>query len=115
LSEAHDGPAYYILFLQGKLLALELLVKVLQNPQHTWSCVRDEFARHLRQPICITLLRNCSATDAAAFQLAIKLLVAVMSKLKLRRVLKVGLMAGGSNVQAQAQEGVEGRIDGWWQ
>ena len=89
------SPLIRPLLCQGKLLALELLVKVLQNPQHAWGCVRDEFARQLRQPLCITLLRNCQATDSAAFQLAIKLLVAVMSKAKLRKVLKVGACAQG--------------------
>lgn len=78
---------------QGKLLALELLVKVLQNPQHRWENVRDAFMHHLRQPLCITLLRNCLATDPAAFQLAIKLLLAVMTQPKLRRGLKAELGA----------------------
>lgn len=54
--------------LQGKLLALELLVKVLQNPQHHWANTRPGFARHLSHPLCLTLLRNCTAADASAFQ-----------------------------------------------
>ncbi|KAG1671977.1 hypothetical protein FOA52_013349 [Chlamydomonas sp. UWO 241] len=78
---------------QGKLLALELITKVLHNPQHSWVHVRDEFCRHLRQPLCITLLRNCSTTDAPAFALAIKLLVTVMMKRKLRTMLKAELGA----------------------
>ncbi|KAJ9527457.1 hypothetical protein QJQ45_025726 [Haematococcus lacustris] len=78
---------------QGKLLALELLVKVFQNPQHRWENVRDALTHHLRHPLCITLLRNCASTDTAAFQLAIKLLLAVMLQPKLRRGLKPELGA----------------------
>lgn len=78
---------------QGKLLALELLAKVLANPQHCWDAVRDEFCRHLTQPLAITLLRNCSAADGATFQLAIRLLVTIMLKSKLRRLLKAELGA----------------------
>ncbi len=78
---------------QGKLLALELLVKVLQNPQHRWENVRDAFTRHLRQPLCITLLRNWAATDPSAFQLAIKLLLSIMMQPRLRAGLKAELGA----------------------
>ncbi len=74
-------------------MALELLVKVLQNPQHQWGNVRDAFARHLRAPLCITLLRNWAASDAAAFHLALKLLLAIMQQPKLRSGLKAELGA----------------------
>eukprot|EP00798_Chlamydomonas_sp_ICE-L_P008680 gene8680-34127_t len=67
---------------QGKLLSLELLVK---NPQHSWGNVRDDFCRALRPPLCITLLRNCAASDPSAFQLATKLLSAVLLQPKLRK------------------------------
>ena len=89
---------------------------MLQNPQHAWGCVRDEFAAQLRQPLCITLLRNCAATDAAAFQLAIKLLTAVMTKPKLRRVLKVGSKGGRRGGErgevGRWRDGKEGKGEG---
>jgi hypothetical protein len=66
---------------------------VLQNPQHRWENVREELTRHLRQPLCITLLRNCAAADPAAFQLAIKLLFAIMMQPRLRQNLKAELGA----------------------
>ncbi|KAG2495708.1 hypothetical protein HYH03_006308 [Edaphochlamys debaryana] len=77
----------------GKLLALELVVKVLQNPIHNWENVRDDFVRHLHQPVCLALLRNCSPADPAAFALAVRLLTAVLMQPKLRRGLKAELGA----------------------
>lgn len=56
---------------QGKLLALELLVKVVQNPQHRWSAVRPGLTAHLRRPLCLALLRNCAAAEPAPFQVRI--------------------------------------------
>ncbi|GLI68912.1 hypothetical protein VaNZ11_013463 [Volvox africanus] len=77
----------------GKLLALELVVKVLQNPIHCWDNVRDEFVRHLHRPLCLMLLRNCSPSEATAFQLALKLLTALLLQPKLRKGLKAELGA----------------------
>lgn len=44
---------------KGKLLSLDLLLRVLSNPMHDWSHVRPVFAAELRQPLCVALLRNC--------------------------------------------------------
>ncbi|KXZ56613.1 hypothetical protein GPECTOR_1g552 [Gonium pectorale] len=77
----------------GKLLALELVVKVLQNPSHCWDNVRDELVRHLHQPLCLALLRNASPAEPAAFGLAVKLLSAVLLQPKLRKGLKAELGA----------------------
>ena len=44
---------------KGKLLALDLLLRVLSNPMHDWAHVRPLFAGELRQPLCVALLRNC--------------------------------------------------------
>lgn len=44
---------------KGKLLALDLLLRVLSNPMHDWGHVRPLFAAELRQPLCVALLRNC--------------------------------------------------------
>lgn len=35
---------------QGKLLALELLVRVFENPLHTWQNVRPQVSHLLGQP-----------------------------------------------------------------
>lgn len=70
-----------------------MLVKVLQNPQHRWDNVRDAFTRHLRQPLCTTLLRNWATSDPASFQLAVKLLLSIMMQPKLRCGLKAELGA----------------------
>lgn len=78
---------------QGKLLALELLVKVVQNPQHCWDHVRETFCRHLRQPLCLALIKNCAATDPVAQQLTIKLLAAIMCLPRLRHGLRAELGA----------------------
>eukprot|EP00198_Chlamydomonas_reinhardtii_P013970 XP_001703307.1 SEC7/BIG-like ARF-GEF [Chlamydomonas reinhardtii] len=73
----------------GKLLALELVVKVIQNPMHNWENVREEFARHMHQPLCLALLRNCSPAEPAAFNWALRLLTAVLLQPKLRKGLKL--------------------------
>ncbi len=78
---------------QGKLLALELLSKVLQNPVHAWDHVREPFCRHLRQPLCLALLRNCAASDPTAFQLAVALLGAILTLPRLRLGLRAELGA----------------------
>ncbi|GFR41199.1 hypothetical protein Agub_g1869, partial [Astrephomene gubernaculifera] len=78
----------------GKLLALELVVKVLQNPiHHGWENVREEFVRPLHQPLCLALLRNSSPADPPAFGLALRLLTALLMLPKLRRGLKAELGA----------------------
>ncbi len=60
----------------------------------SWENVREEFVRHLHQPVCLALLRNCSPSDPAAFALAVKLLTSILMQPKLRRGLKV--RAGGA-------------------
>ena len=93
---------------QGKLLSLELLLKVLLNPQHSWDHVRDVFFRHLRQPLCVALLRNSSpspsphlsspssqgagqdpSSASEAFHFSLKLLIAIMLKPRIRSVASV--------------------------
>jgi hypothetical protein len=46
--------------IQGKLLALELLVKVLHNPQHRWDNVRSSFT------LCLRQVRACVAVMAVS-------------------------------------------------
>lgn len=77
----------------GKLLALDLLVKVLHHPGHTWSHVRPEFCEQLRQPLCLALLRNCMSPYDEAFTAATKLFTAVLLQPKLRGGLKAELGA----------------------
>jgi len=48
---------------QGKLLALELLVKVFENPSHRWENVRVAFCEQLRFPLCLVLIRNCNPLE----------------------------------------------------
>lgn len=78
---------------QGKLLALEMLGRVLGNPQHSWSHISELFCRHLRQPLCLALLRNCAANDPAAYALAVRLLSAILSLSRLRLGLRAELGA----------------------
>ena len=47
----------------GKLLALELLVKVFENPGHRWENVRVAFCEQLRFPLCLVLIRNCNPAE----------------------------------------------------
>jgi hypothetical protein len=78
---------------QGKLLALEMLGRVLGNPQHSWAHVSELFCRHLRRPLCLALLRNCATNDAAAYALAVRLLAAILSLPRLRLGLRAELGA----------------------
>lgn len=78
---------------QGKLLALEMLGRVLGNPQHTWNHVSEPFCRHLRQPLCLALLRNCAANDPGAYALAVRLLAAILALPRLRLGLRAELGA----------------------
>lgn len=78
---------------QGKLLALEMLAKVLSNPLHFWDHVREPFCRQLRQPLCMALLRNCANNDPAAFDLAVRLLSSILSLPRLRLGLRAELGA----------------------
>lgn len=55
----------------------------------SWENVREEFARHMHQPLCLALLRNCSPAEPAAFNWALRLLTAVLLQPKLRKGLKV--------------------------
>ncbi|GMH39854.1 hypothetical protein BSKO_07758 [Bryopsis sp. KO-2023] len=78
---------------QGKLLALELLVKVFENSGHKWDNVRLEFCEQLRLPLCLVLVRNCSPSEAKAFQFAVRLFCAIMLQPQLRLGLKAELGA----------------------
>ncbi|KAK9804748.1 hypothetical protein WJX72_003264 [[Myrmecia] bisecta] len=77
----------------GKLLALELLVRVLDSPQQTWVNVRSEFCEQLRQPLCLALLRNCMSPFDEAFAAATRLFNATLLQAKLRNGLKAELGA----------------------
>ncbi|KAL4853786.1 Brefeldin A-inhibited guanine nucleotide-exchange protein 3 [Chlorella vulgaris] len=78
---------------QGKLLALDLLVRVLTNPTHDWSHMRPEFAAELRHPLCLVLLRNCTSPYELAGTAAVRLFEAILSAQKLRAGLKAELGA----------------------
>jgi brefeldin A-inhibited guanine nucleotide-exchange protein len=78
---------------QGKLLALEMLGRVLGNPQHSWSHVSEVFCRHLRQPLCLALLRNCATNDPAAYALAVQLLASILALPRLRLGLRAEIGA----------------------
>jgi hypothetical protein len=72
----------------GKLLALDMLVKVLTNPVHDWSQVRREFSHQLRQPLCLALLRNCMSPYDQAVDAAVSILTAIVASPRLREFLK---------------------------
>ncbi len=72
----------------GKLLALDMLVKVLTNPVHDWSQVRREFSHQLRQPLCLALLRNCMSPYDQAVDAAVSILTAIIASPRLREFLK---------------------------
>ena len=78
---------------QGKLLALEMLAKVLCNPLHAWDHVREPFCKQLRQPLCLALLRNCANNDPVAFALAARLLASILALPRLRLGLRAELGA----------------------
>lgn len=63
---------------QGKLLALDLIVKVLESPQQHWDNIRAEFSEQLRQPLCLALLRNCISPYDEAYALATRLFTAII-------------------------------------
>ena len=77
----------------GKLLALDVLVKVLTNPAHDWSQVRREFSQQLRQPLCLSLLRNCISPYDEAIQAAVSILTAIITVQRLREFLKAEIGA----------------------
>jgi hypothetical protein len=89
--ESHGAPDSVLN--QGKLLALEMVGRVLGNPQHAWNHVGELFCRHLRQPLCLVLLRNCAAADPAAYALAVRLLGSILSLPRLRLGLRAELGA----------------------
>ena len=63
---------------QGKLLALDLIVKVLESPQQQWPNIRPEFSEQMRQPLCLALLRNCLSPYDEAYTLATRLFTAII-------------------------------------
>lgn len=77
----------------GKLLALDILVKVLTNPMHDWLHMRPVFTTQLRQPLCLALLRNCSSQQDAAMEASAKILSALLSAKSLREGLKAEIGA----------------------
>lgn len=72
----------------GKLLALEMLVRVFTNPAHDWSQIRREFSQQLRQPLCLALLRNCMSPYDAAVDAAVTILTAILASQRLREFMK---------------------------
>lgn len=64
--------------LQGKLLALDLIVKVVESPQQHWPNIRPQFSEQLRQPLCLALLRNCLSPYDEAYTLATRLFTAII-------------------------------------
>lgn len=48
---------------QGKLLALDLLVRVLTNPMHDWSHMRPEFAGERAAPLDSARRAQATAPD----------------------------------------------------
>ena len=80
-------------FHTGKLLALDTIVKVLTNPMHDWDNMRSELAVHLRQPLCLTILRNCKSPYPEAVAASVQVLCCVMSASSLRMNLQAELGA----------------------
>ncbi|KFM27432.1 Brefeldin A-inhibited guanine nucleotide-exchange protein 2 [Auxenochlorella protothecoides] len=64
---------------EGKLLALELLTRVLCDPLHDWLGVRPEFAGELRAPLCLVLLRNCMPESVFQAEAALEGLLPICS------------------------------------
>lgn len=80
-------------FHTGKLLALDTIAKVLTNPIHDWDNMRSELAVQLRQPLCLTILRNCKSPYPEAVAASVKVLCCVMSASSLRTNLQAELGA----------------------
>ncbi len=80
-------------FHTGKLLALDTIAKVLTNPMHDWDNMRSELAVQLRQPLCLTILRNCKSPYPEAVAASVKVLCCVMSASSLRMNLQAELGA----------------------
>ncbi|CAD7697716.1 unnamed protein product [Ostreobium quekettii] len=78
---------------QGKVLALELLVKVFENANHRWDNVRPDYCDHLRRPLCMVLLRNCNTSEVKAFQFAVRLYISIILQRQLRLWMKAELGA----------------------
>ena len=80
-------------FHTGKLLALDTIAKVLTNPMHDWDNMRSELAVQLRQPLCLTILRNCKSPYPEAVAASVRVLCCVMSASSLRMNLQAELGA----------------------
>ncbi|CAD7699204.1 unnamed protein product [Ostreobium quekettii] len=78
---------------QGKLLALEQLVKVFENVSHRWDNVRPDYCDQLRRPLCMVLLRNCSTSEVKGFQYAVRLYISIILQRQLRLWMKAELGA----------------------
>ena len=80
-------------FHSGKLLALDTVVMVLTNPMHDWEHIRPDLAAHLRQPFCLTILRNCKSPYESAVTASVKLLCAILHSPSLRLNLRAEIGA----------------------
>ena len=80
-------------FHSGKLLALDTIVKVFQDPMHDWDHIRPELAVHLRRPLCLAILRNCKSPYEKAVVGSVKILCSMLSASSLRSNLKVEIGA----------------------
>lgn len=80
-------------FHSGKLLALNTMVKVLMDPMHDWDHIRPELAVHLRQPLCLAILRNCKSPYENAVMGSVKILCSMLSAPSLRSNLKAEIGA----------------------
>ena len=77
----------------GKLLALDTIVKVFKNPMHDWDHIRPELAVHLRQPLCLTILRNCKSPYDAAVNGSVDILCSILNASSLRATLRAEIGA----------------------
>ena len=77
----------------GKLLALEMLVRVITNPAHDWSQVRREFSQQLREPLSLALVRNCMSPYDSAVDASVTMLTALLASQRLREFMKAEIGA----------------------
>ena len=88
---AGDEAAAYIA--AGKLLAADVLLKVLESPGNPWSAISAPTWATLRQPFCMVALR-CAAIDAAdSPPVAPRLFIATLVRTPLRFTLKAEMGA----------------------
>ncbi|KAK9788000.1 hypothetical protein WJX73_004027 [Symbiochloris irregularis] len=78
---------------QGKLLALDLLYRVLSDPHHSWSHARPQFCEQLCQALCGAMLRNAVSVYDEAHRASVRLLACVLEQPSLRSSLKAEMGA----------------------